>query len=115
MKRRSFFPSIAALFALPIHRRKPLDDGWRSVDDAPPMFLMRKYGTGRPFLRSLNMLCENVAQVFYGWAYLDEEKNRIVWYQAHDYSRCFPMSVDRWRPIVAESEKLHCQYRMVER
>ncbi len=89
------------------HERQMEDDGWRSADGLPEMLWMSPSGIlGLPIrYQSLNVLCENVARVFYGHACLTDLG--VFWYKESDYEHAHLMLVDRWKPIDADPKKLH--------
>jgi len=114
MMRRRFFLSLPVLSCLPFGLQRRTADGWRSPSELPRMYPMRLHGSGHPLRRSLNVLCMNHLQVFYGWACLDQD-GRVRWYCENDYFREFPMFVEGWKSIEASRKLLHCQFYMVRK
>ncbi len=95
------------------HEQQMGDDGWRSADNPPEMLRMSLYVTGPLVSRSLNVLCENESQVFYGYA-CPSESGYVRWFTEDDYTQLYMMVVDRWKPINVDPKKLHCQWNITD-
>jgi len=80
------------------------------------MIWMKRYmpiGSSLLF-RSYNILCKNCAQVFIGYACIDE-CGKKKWFTKDDFHQSFPMSVDVWQEIdvdVDEEDKLRLNWHL---